>query len=138
MKTLIFTSLSMILAAGFALGAKVAANDPSIIYSPDWTSTTDANASGGAYQSSGTGTVTFNFTGTSLTLWRELDPSGDTATVTIDGNAWGTISFYFFQRTYQVPAVIDQLQPVNHQIMLTISANAPPKLDRNQRLHRRL
>jgi uncharacterized protein YkwD len=123
MKTLTLAALSLTLACGAALAAKVEDTDPSVSYNGTWANQMDAMASGGGYTSSSTAgsTVTFQFSGTGITLYRELDPTGGTASVMIDNQPWGNISFVFTQRAYQIPAVIDQLSTGMHTIVLTVS-----------------
>ncbi|MBV8819552.1 MAG: RICIN domain-containing protein [Acidobacteriaceae bacterium] len=122
-------TLMVLLGCSLAFAGRVEETDPSIAFGGNnvWQAVSDSQASAGAYVVSGSvgATVTFNFTGTSVTLWRELDPSGGSATVQIDNQPWGSINFYFFQRAYQVPAVIDQLSAGNHIIQLTIACTSP-------------
>ena len=121
-------SVLVLLTAAVAFGQKVEETDKTVTLTGAWMQVNDPAASAGAYALSGNAgdTVTFNFTGAGVTLYRTLDPSGGMATVSIDGKAWGSIAFFFGTRAYQVPAVIDQLPAGAHQMVLTVAAGSPP------------
>jgi uncharacterized protein YkwD len=119
--TLTLLTLTAALAVGHA--ARIEENDPSVAYNGAWTSTPDAQASGGSYMMSSTAgaTVTFNFTGDSLVLYRYLSTNGGMASVTVDTKPWGNIYFNFTQPAEQVPAVLDHLGAGSHTIVLTVA-----------------
>jgi len=113
--------------ASAAFGQKIEETDPSLTFNGAWTPTNDPNASGGTYTISNTvgNTVTFNVTGTNFVLYRKVDSSGGYATITVDGNNFGRITFYAQQPQWQVPAAIDELPDGPHKIVLTVSADSP-------------
>lgn len=118
------TLLSLTLAIGVAHGARVEENNPAIAFNGAWASMADPQASGGAYMVSNIAgnTVTFQFTGDSLVLYRYLSTGGGQAGVTVDGNAWGMIFFNSPQQAEQIPAVLDHLGAGPHTIVLTVAA----------------
>jgi Cysteine-rich secretory protein family len=105
---------------------RVEENDPTVIYSPAtgaWTPQMDPLASGGSYAMSTTNgsSVTFNFTGDTLTVYRLLDPAGGQADVMIDGKARGQLRFDGPARFYLVPSSFDNLGAGPHTIVLTVN-----------------
>lgn len=100
-------------------------DSPLLNWSGSWRRVSDSKASGGAYLVSNTerDSLSFEFAGEHIAIYRRLDPSGGRATVQIDGRTWTTIEFYFPETTprYQVPAVIDGLSDAPHRLVLTVS-----------------
>ena len=119
-------ALSLTLSISAALlAARVEETDPSVVFSQgNWTATADTNASGGSYMLSTTAgaTVTFQFTGDSLVLYRRLRTDGGLVQVSVDGTPRNTISFLFPETRWQVPAVLDNLGAGAHTVVLTVSA----------------
>ena len=78
------------------INGRIEDDNAALIYKGAWTKTTDPAASGGAYMVSSTAgdTMTYTFTGDTLTVYRYLDANGGQASVTIDGKPWGTILFF--------------------------------------------
>jgi uncharacterized protein YkwD len=110
------------------LGDRSHYNSPAIKGQGTWSTQSNASASGGAYlQSSSPGdTIAFTFTGDSIALYRLMDTSGGQASVTIDGNAMGTITFNFSSQRWQVPAVFDHLGGGRHTLVLTVGQPPTP------------
>ncbi len=106
---------------------RIEENNAAFTYNGKWTPTNDPNASGGSYTvSSAVGSsVTFTVTGTNFVLYRKLDTNGGYATVTVDGNNFGNLTFYAAQTVWQIPAAIDELPAGTHTIVLTVSQTQP-------------
>lgn len=102
---------------------RVEETDPSVTYTGTWTPQTDPLASGGSYTTSSTAgsTVTFNFTGDTLTIYRLIDPTGGQADVTIDGTPRGQLRFDAQARVYLVPSEFDNLGTGPHTIVLSVN-----------------
>jgi len=122
----------LVVFAGFACvpGAwaqRIEETNAAFTYNGVWSPITDPNASGGAYTMSSTvgSTVTFQVTGTNFVLYRKMDTNGGYATVTVDGNNFGTLTFYAAQTVHQIPAAIDELAAGTHTIVLTVSQTQP-------------
>jgi hypothetical protein len=115
------------LAAGVISAQRIEDNDPSLTYQGTWMTVQDPNASAGAYAVSSTvgSSVTFSVVGTNFVLYRKMDTNGGYATVTVDGNPFGNLTFYAQQTVYQVPAAIDELSNATHTIVLTVSQTQP-------------
>ena len=96
-------------------------------YNGTWTPTNDANASGGSYTISSTAgsTITFKTTGKNFVIYRKVDTTGGSASVTVDGNDFGSILFYFQETRWQVPSAFDNLPDGPHTVVLTVSATTP-------------
>ena len=127
-KSVFYTiTLAWIAAASLARADRFEENNQAVTLTGAWTMQADAGASGGGYASSNTAgdSVTFKFNGTGITLYRVLDTNGGQATVTIDGNAWGTLYFGLAQRALNAPAVIDKLPAGDHTIVITNAAPGP-------------
>lgn len=131
--SVIISSKTLMLLAALGIAASVASaqrveeTDPSLTYKGTWTPTPDPKASGNSYTASGAvgSSVTFTVAGTNFVLYRKLDANGGYADVTVDGNPFGSITFYAPQTVYQIPAAIDELSAGNHTIVLTVSQSQP-------------
>jgi uncharacterized protein YkwD len=119
--------LALSFAAGVAHADRFEENNPAVTLKGTWMQPTDARASGGAYAVSNTAgdTVTFQFTGDTITIYRRVDVDGGAATVTVDNNAVGTVTCYFPEQRWQIPAVLDHLGAGQHTVVLTVSGQMP-------------
>ncbi len=81
----------------------------------------------GSYVSSNSAgaTLTFTFTGDTLTIYRTMNTDGGQVAVTIDGKTWGLLQFVFPEKRYQVPAVLDNLGAGPHTVVHTVSGDKP-------------
>jgi virginiamycin B lyase len=102
-------------------------NTTTFTYNGSWAPASDAKASGGAHRvsSAGGSSVTFNVTGNNFVLYRKVEPNGGFADVTVDGRPFGSLTFYFPETRWQIPAVVDHLGPGSHTIKLTVSTDRP-------------
>lgn len=102
--------------------------DPSVVLDGTWLNHADDHASGGAYLASSTtgDAVHFTFCGDSVTLYRRMDTDGGFADVSIDGVYRQFLLFYFLERRWQVPAVIDNLGEGPHTITVRVSNTTYP------------
>ena len=92
-----------------------------------WRGVTDAAASGGTYRTSGTkgATVTYAFSGTSITLFTRKGPDQGIASVTIDGVSQGQLDLYdpspqSFSQYYSF------LASTTHTFVLTVTGTRNP------------
>jgi uncharacterized protein YkwD len=98
-------------------------NSPDLVFTGAWRRVADAKASGGAYNASATkgDTLKVTFAGPHVAIYRMLAPDGGMASIDIDGVSYPDVTFYFFERRYQVPAVIDNLPAGGHTLTLTVT-----------------
>lgn len=98
-------------------------DDPGITLSAGnaWTRQTNANAgAGGFLQTSKAGdSLTFKFTGDSISIHRYTDQNGGQADVTVDGRNAGTIDFFSPQPAWYVPAILQGFGAGEHTIVIT-------------------
>ena len=118
-----FLHLFILLSSGL-FAQRLEETDAAFTYNGTWTPTTDASASGGTLTMSAAAgsTITFNTTGRNFAIYRKIDPNGGSATITIDGNNFGSILFFFQETRWQVPAVFDNLPDGPHKVVLTVDA----------------
>jgi uncharacterized protein YkwD len=118
---------AVLVASQTARAARYEENNPLVQFNGNWQMVMDANASGGGYAVSNTAgsTVTFTFTGDSLTIYRVMNVDGGDVTMTVDGVQTGPVHAYFQMQRYQVPAVMEHLGAAQHTIVLTVNAARP-------------
>ena len=129
-QTVLTVLAGLTLAAGAAFAQRIEESSQQFTFQGAWTPGNDAKASGGSHTVSSTREVVcLRCRGTNFVLYRKVDPNGGYATVTVDGQNFGSITFFFQETRWQVPAVIDLMDPGlvdgNHKIVLKVSAVKP-------------
>jgi uncharacterized protein YkwD len=126
-----FTSHRLVILASLALSPllaqRIEESSTTFTFNGAWAPATDPNASGGAYTASSAAgaSITFTITGKNFVIYRKVDPTGGSATITVDGQAIGSMVCYFQEARWQVPAAIDGLTDGPHTIVLTVDAASP-------------
>ena len=98
-------------------------DSPAVVLTGVWSRLADDQASGNGYAVSDTpgDTVQFTFSGDSVVLYRRVDTDGGQAEVSIDGNFYGMLGFYFIEQRWQVPAIFDHLEDGIHTVTMRVS-----------------
>ncbi len=106
---------------------KLEENHPALSYSGPWAQQPDAAASGGGFivSSQTSATMTVRFSGDAIAIYRRLDTDGGTFNIRIDNKDCGTISSYFSERRWKVPAVLNGFGPGEHTLVLTVLGERP-------------
>lgn len=65
-------------------------------------------------------TMTVRFSGNTIVIYRRMDSDGGAFNVHVDNKDCGSISSYFSERRWQVPAVLNGLGPGDHTLVLTV------------------
>jgi len=103
-----------------------------LTWSAGWSAVADSNSSGGEHYASSTmgSQLQLTFSGESLVLYRTLSTQGGWATLWLDGQLYGYISFSFVSARAKVPIVIVGLENKVHHLVLEVAKH--PYLEPNQ------
>jgi large repetitive protein len=106
-----------------AFRASLTEQDNSIGVRPAWRNVSTGSAYGSSYrlERHAGGTVSFAFTGTSVTWYTVTGTSMGKATVKIDGVSKGTIDNYATSTHYKVARTFSGLSPNSHTILITVA-----------------
>lgn len=102
-------------------------NNPLVVLNGSWQMTANTAASGGGFVSGNApgSTISFSFTGDSITVYRMMNVDAGDMLITIDGVQKGFVQGYFPAQRWQVPAVIEHLGAGAHTIVLTLDTATP-------------
>lgn len=107
---------------GTAESRRAEEDSPTVTFTGTWTRQPDNAASNGFLMTSGKlgDSVSYQFNGDSVVLYRRLTPDGGEARVMIDGAFWGRMFFKYGEKRSQIPAVLDNLGSGAHTIEITV------------------
>lgn len=115
-------------------GERVEQDHPLIWPDSKWQTFADPQASGGSYIATDAiqSSILIPFIGDTVVVGRKVGPTGGTATVEVDTNSYGELSFVFREDRWQVPAYLSGFGPGPHLLKLSAYwVNAPQLIGAN-------